>query len=162
MTLLKLTVPGVPDVYQGDELESLNLVDPDNRRPVDWARAGAAREPPPKLHVIKEALALRRRRPFGEYRPSTWATTCARSCAATTSRSPFRCAARTRPSSTCPESGGASWTRRYPFACSSASSSRSFACGACTVIRIASSKGRTTSPRWSSHSYVSCAFSIGT
>jgi (1->4)-alpha-D-glucan 1-alpha-D-glucosylmutase len=37
-TLLKLTVPGVPDVYQGDELESLNLVDPDNRRPVDWAR----------------------------------------------------------------------------------------------------------------------------
>ena len=36
VTLLKLTVPGVPDVYQGDELESLNLVDPDNRRPVDW------------------------------------------------------------------------------------------------------------------------------
>ncbi len=35
-TLLKLTCPGVPDIYQGDELVSLNLVDPDNRRPVDW------------------------------------------------------------------------------------------------------------------------------
>ena len=70
MTLLKLTVPGVPDVYQGDELESLNLVDPDNRRPVDWdARRRALAKPPPKLHVIKEALALRRRRPLGEYRP---------------------------------------------------------------------------------------------
>ena len=42
--LLKLTVPGVPDVYQGDELEALNLVDPDNRRPVDWEeRRRAAR-----------------------------------------------------------------------------------------------------------------------
>ena len=70
MTLLKLTVPGVPDVYQGDELESLNLVDPDNRRPVDWdARKRALAQPPPKLHVIRETLALRRRRPFGEYRP---------------------------------------------------------------------------------------------
>ncbi|MDO9406862.1 malto-oligosyltrehalose synthase [Patulibacter sp.] len=37
-TLLKLTVPGVPDLYQGDELETLSLVDPDNRRPVDWER----------------------------------------------------------------------------------------------------------------------------
>ena len=35
-TLLKLTVPGVPDLYQGDELPLLALVDPDNRRPVDW------------------------------------------------------------------------------------------------------------------------------
>lgn len=35
-TLLKLTVPGVPDVYQGCELWDLNLVDPDNRRPVDY------------------------------------------------------------------------------------------------------------------------------
>ncbi len=70
MTLLKLTVPGVPDLYQGDELESLNLVDPDNRRPVDWdTRRRALAKPPPKLHVIKEALALRRRNPFGEYRP---------------------------------------------------------------------------------------------
>ena len=37
-TALKLTVPGVPDVYQGDELVALSLVDPDNRRPVDWER----------------------------------------------------------------------------------------------------------------------------
>ena len=35
--LLKLTSPGVPDIYRGDELEDLSLVDPDNRRPVDWA-----------------------------------------------------------------------------------------------------------------------------
>ena len=35
-TLLKLTVPGVPDLYQGDELPYFALVDPDNRRPVDW------------------------------------------------------------------------------------------------------------------------------
>ncbi|MBS3803207.1 MAG: malto-oligosyltrehalose synthase [Oleiphilaceae bacterium] len=35
-TLLKLTAPGVPDIYQGDELWNLNLVDPDNRRPVDF------------------------------------------------------------------------------------------------------------------------------
>jgi len=70
MTLLKLTVPGVPDLYQGDELESLNLVDPDNRRAVDWdARRRALDAPPPKLHVIREALALRARRTFGEYRP---------------------------------------------------------------------------------------------
>jgi (1->4)-alpha-D-glucan 1-alpha-D-glucosylmutase len=36
-TLLKVTSPGVPDVYQGSELWDLNLVDPDNRRPVDYA-----------------------------------------------------------------------------------------------------------------------------
>ena len=36
-TLLKLTVPGVPDVYQGNELWDFSLVDPDNRRPVDYA-----------------------------------------------------------------------------------------------------------------------------
>jgi (1->4)-alpha-D-glucan 1-alpha-D-glucosylmutase len=40
--LLKLTSPGVPDVYQGDELEDLSLVDPDNRRPVDWEARRAA------------------------------------------------------------------------------------------------------------------------
>jgi (1->4)-alpha-D-glucan 1-alpha-D-glucosylmutase len=33
---LKLTVPGLPDIYQGDELPQRSLVDPDNRRPVDW------------------------------------------------------------------------------------------------------------------------------
>ena len=37
-TLLKLTSPGVPDIYQGNELLELNLVDPDNRRPVDYGR----------------------------------------------------------------------------------------------------------------------------
>ena len=35
-TLLKFTVPGVPDIYQGNELWAFNLVDPDNRRPVDY------------------------------------------------------------------------------------------------------------------------------
>jgi (1->4)-alpha-D-glucan 1-alpha-D-glucosylmutase len=37
-TLLKLTSPGVPDIYQGCELWDLSLVDPDNRRPVDYAQ----------------------------------------------------------------------------------------------------------------------------
>jgi (1->4)-alpha-D-glucan 1-alpha-D-glucosylmutase len=72
-TLLKLTCPGVPDIYQGDELESLSLVDPDNRRPVDWeARRRALADPPPKLRTIREALALRARRPdvfAGSYEP---------------------------------------------------------------------------------------------
>src|SRR5208282_1118057 len=36
-TLLKYTLPGVPDFYQGTELWDLSLVDPDNRRPVDFA-----------------------------------------------------------------------------------------------------------------------------
>jgi (1->4)-alpha-D-glucan 1-alpha-D-glucosylmutase len=40
-TLLKLTCPGVPDLYQGAELWDLNLVDPDNRRPVDFDRRQA-------------------------------------------------------------------------------------------------------------------------
>ena len=35
--VLKVAAPGVPDVYQGSELWDLSLVDPDNRRPVDWA-----------------------------------------------------------------------------------------------------------------------------
>jgi (1->4)-alpha-D-glucan 1-alpha-D-glucosylmutase len=37
-TLIKLTSPGVPDIYQGSELWDLSLVDPDNRRPVDYQR----------------------------------------------------------------------------------------------------------------------------
>src|SRR5207253_2949241 len=66
-TLLKLTCPGVPDIYQGDELESLNLVDPDNRRPVDWeARRRALADPPPKLRLIRDVLA---RRIGGSYEP---------------------------------------------------------------------------------------------
>jgi maltooligosyltrehalose synthase len=36
-TLLKLTAPGIPDIYQGAELWDLSLVDPDNRRPVDYS-----------------------------------------------------------------------------------------------------------------------------
>ena len=36
-TLCKLTVPGVPDIYQGNDLLDFSLVDPDNRRPVDYA-----------------------------------------------------------------------------------------------------------------------------
>jgi (1->4)-alpha-D-glucan 1-alpha-D-glucosylmutase len=37
-TALKLTLPGMPDIYQGAELWDLSLVDPDNRRPVDYAK----------------------------------------------------------------------------------------------------------------------------
>ncbi|MBI2824975.1 MAG: malto-oligosyltrehalose synthase [Planctomycetia bacterium] len=40
-TLLKLTCPGVPDIYQGTDLWDLSLVDPDNRRPVDFVRRAA-------------------------------------------------------------------------------------------------------------------------
>ena len=63
-TLLKLTCPGVPDIYQGDELWSLNLVDPDNRRPVDWDRRRsalheAASTETEKLHLIRTVLAAR-------------------------------------------------------------------------------------------------------
>jgi (1->4)-alpha-D-glucan 1-alpha-D-glucosylmutase len=73
-TLLKLTVPGLPDLYQGDELESLSLVDPDNRRPVDWgARRRLLRaDEPPKLLLIRRTLELRARRASdfdGDYGP---------------------------------------------------------------------------------------------
>jgi (1->4)-alpha-D-glucan 1-alpha-D-glucosylmutase len=97
-TLVKLTAPGVPDFYQGSELWDLSLVDPDNRRPVDWAertrlldevlaavaaapdRAALAHELVKswtdgrvKLFVIHEGLAVRRahRALFegGAYRP---------------------------------------------------------------------------------------------
>jgi (1->4)-alpha-D-glucan 1-alpha-D-glucosylmutase len=71
MTLLKLTAPGVPDIYQGDELESLNLVDPDNRRPVDFGlrrRLLRSASPPPKLGLIRKALAVRARG-LGPYEP---------------------------------------------------------------------------------------------
>ena len=40
--LLRLTVPGVPDLYQGTEFWDFSLVDPDNRRPVDFAARAAA------------------------------------------------------------------------------------------------------------------------
>jgi (1->4)-alpha-D-glucan 1-alpha-D-glucosylmutase len=89
-TLLKLTAPGVPDLYQGCETWSSSLVDPDNRRVVDYAlrRRLLARLPGaspeevldgmeeglPKLWVVRQALHLRRRLPscFGpgaDYRP---------------------------------------------------------------------------------------------
>ena len=76
--LLRLTSPGVPDLYQGDALWSLNLVDPDNRRPVNWAvHAAALRETTParrtlKMHLIKRVLRLRSERPgvfTGSYEP---------------------------------------------------------------------------------------------
>jgi (1->4)-alpha-D-glucan 1-alpha-D-glucosylmutase len=73
--LLKLTCPGVPDLYGGDEVELLALVDPDNRRPVDWPALRAALdadEPPPKLDLIRRTLALRAARPdafAGSYEP---------------------------------------------------------------------------------------------
>jgi (1->4)-alpha-D-glucan 1-alpha-D-glucosylmutase len=70
---LKLTSPGVPDIYQGDELELRLLVDPDNRRPVDWRwhEAMLARlrggSPPDKqtrkLWLTSRLLGLRVRRP---------------------------------------------------------------------------------------------------
>jgi (1->4)-alpha-D-glucan 1-alpha-D-glucosylmutase len=83
-TLLHLTVPGVPDIYQGDELWSFALVDPDNRRPVNYdARrrllaelekaeaehtghiASLLRAPEDgrvKMHIIRQTLAVRRER----------------------------------------------------------------------------------------------------
>jgi (1->4)-alpha-D-glucan 1-alpha-D-glucosylmutase len=66
-TLLKLTCPGVPDLYQGDEHESLNLVDPDNRRAVDWGRPES-----PKSQLVRRVLSLRRENPAafaGAYEP---------------------------------------------------------------------------------------------
>jgi (1->4)-alpha-D-glucan 1-alpha-D-glucosylmutase len=71
---LRLTSPGVPDVYQGDELELLALVDPDNRRPVDWERRrrALADGSSPKVNLIRTLLDLRARRPesfAGAYEP---------------------------------------------------------------------------------------------
>jgi len=43
-TLLRLTSPGVPDLYQGTEYWDFSLVDPDNRRPVDFAARAASLE----------------------------------------------------------------------------------------------------------------------
>jgi (1->4)-alpha-D-glucan 1-alpha-D-glucosylmutase len=88
-TLIKVTAPGVPDFYQGTELWDLSLVDPDNRRPVDyalrrrllseldgmtteemWSRID---EGLPKLWLIRQTLKLRRSRkllePESSYRP---------------------------------------------------------------------------------------------
>ncbi len=75
-TVIKLTAPGVPDIYQGTEIWDDSLVDPDNRRPVDYALrremlAGVRNAPPEellrcwpdgriKLHVVQRLLHLRR------------------------------------------------------------------------------------------------------
>jgi (1->4)-alpha-D-glucan 1-alpha-D-glucosylmutase len=87
--VLKLTVPGVPDTYQGGELWDFSLVDPDNRRPVDWERrrrlldavadarpqdlAAVWQDGREKLFVTARLLALRRKRPSlfaaGDYQP---------------------------------------------------------------------------------------------
>ena len=84
--LLRLTVPGVPDLYQGTEFWDFSLVDPDNRRPVDFSARAAAladddlpalaahwRDGRLKQALIAELLALRRRVPElfaeGSYEP---------------------------------------------------------------------------------------------
>ena len=73
--LLALTVPGIPDIYQGTELWDDSLVDPDNRREVDYAaRRIALKElQHPKLRVVTTALRLRRSHPdtflHGDYVP---------------------------------------------------------------------------------------------
>lgn len=73
-TLLRYTVPGVPDLYQGTELDDLSLVDPDNRRPVDYASRQQlmADGMPAKMRLIADLLALRRAEPAlfadGDYR----------------------------------------------------------------------------------------------
>ena len=73
-TLLKLTMPGVPDIYRGSELWDFSLVDPDNRRPVDYAArrealasvaaggvpAGDWRGGGEKLYLLRTVLELRR------------------------------------------------------------------------------------------------------
>lgn len=86
-TLLRLTVPGVPDLYQGNEFWDFSLVDPDNRRPVDFAarRQALAQGGEPaallehwrdgriKQALIARTLALRGRCPAlfaaGDYLP---------------------------------------------------------------------------------------------
>jgi (1->4)-alpha-D-glucan 1-alpha-D-glucosylmutase len=85
--LVQLTMPGVPDVYQGAELFEGSLVDPDNRRPVDHAElatllteleatsAGpdAYASPLAKLWLTRQTLHARRHRPelFTGYEPLT-------------------------------------------------------------------------------------------
>jgi (1->4)-alpha-D-glucan 1-alpha-D-glucosylmutase len=72
---LRLTVPGVPDTYQGTEFADLSLVDPDNRRPVDYAarKQALADGGSVKLAVLAELLDLRRAHPAvfaeGNYQP---------------------------------------------------------------------------------------------
>ena len=83
--LLQLTMPGAPDVYQGCEVVDLSLVDPDNRRPIDFYRLSGMLQAvdngqisgldAEKMLVTSKALRLRRERPeafrgaTAEYRP---------------------------------------------------------------------------------------------
>lgn len=85
-TLIKMMAPGVPDFYQGTELWDLSLVDPDNRRPVDFERRAASLQRCkslsasdavsdwesglPKLWMIARVLELRRRR-RGDFMPQS-------------------------------------------------------------------------------------------
>jgi (1->4)-alpha-D-glucan 1-alpha-D-glucosylmutase len=75
---LRYTVPGVPDCYQGTELPDFSLVDPDNRRPVDYGLRGQlladpSRQGAEKLALIVRLLGLRRNHPdlfaSGDYCP---------------------------------------------------------------------------------------------
>ncbi|WP_374293752.1 malto-oligosyltrehalose synthase [Sphingomonas sp.] len=68
---LRCTVPGVPDCYQGSEDRDLSLVDPDNRRPVDYPRLQRLLETggSTKQALIADLLDLRRERAFEGYRP---------------------------------------------------------------------------------------------
>jgi (1->4)-alpha-D-glucan 1-alpha-D-glucosylmutase len=89
--VLRLTSPGVPDTYNGDELWYLALVDPDNRRQVDFDRSrdllaglaagGAPSRETVKLFTLSTLLALRHRHPdafAAHYEPlSAAAETCA-------------------------------------------------------------------------------------
>ena len=78
-TLLRNTVPGVPDLYQGTEYRDMSLVDPDNRRDVDLAarsrslEANAAGFDSAKQALIARILQLRRKHPVlwerGRYEP---------------------------------------------------------------------------------------------
>ncbi len=81
-TALKLTIPGIPDIYQGCELGNYALTDPDNRRPVDFdLRRRALADPGclsnardrDKFEMTRKLLMLRREDPRlfldGEYRP---------------------------------------------------------------------------------------------
>ncbi len=68
---LKLTVPGIPDIYQGTEVGSFRLTDPDNRAAIDFDRLARALDDPSilqpfdavKLSLTRTLLALRRDRP---------------------------------------------------------------------------------------------------
>ena len=62
-TTLLLTCPGVPDLYQGTELWDLSLVDPDNRRPVDYAGPRPPARRPGRRRAGSGAGPRRRGRP---------------------------------------------------------------------------------------------------